>query len=183
MKIQKNRLMKNSHFKSSAAWFGGSFPLATTNQLHLSSLNVNFGNLGHLGKLLSNTFFKSCDKLSVFVQSITLNSSSRMLNWADIMGDSDVGDNGMLVTLWCWLIWDVGDFFRYLVDFLNVFNRSSTSWIGQQHLKLVTNTFGFQHPSPTSMLPISWLWLDSTVSRFLTDSQPNTAALSYICFQ
>ena len=25
--------------------------------------------------------------------------------------------------------------------------------IGHQHLKLVTNTFGLQHPSPTSMSP------------------------------
>ena len=35
--------------------------------------------------------------------------------------------------------------------FLHV--RSPTSWIGHQHLKLVTNTFGLQRPSPTSMLP------------------------------
>ena len=34
------------------------------------------------------------------------------------------------------------------------FNRSPTSWIRHQHLKLVTNTFGLQHPSPTSMSPI-----------------------------
>ena len=53
---------------------------------------------------------------------------------------------------WCW--WQnhyVGDFFRYVGDFSNVSNRSPTSWIGHQHLKLVTNTFGLQHPSPTSM--------------------------------
>ena len=59
-------------------------------------------------------------------------------------GDSDVGDIVMLVTLWWWLIWDVG-------DFLYVLNRSSTFWIGHQHLKIVTNTFGLQHLSPTSM--------------------------------
>ena len=47
----------------------------------------------------------------------------------------------------------VGDFFRYVYDFLNVLNRSPKSWIGHQHLKLVTNTFGRQHPSPTSMWP------------------------------
>ena len=65
----------------------------------------------------------------------------------------------MLVTSLCWWIYDgdwfqnhyVGDFFRYVGDFLNVLNRSSTSWIGHQHLKIVTNTFGRQHPSPTSM--------------------------------
>jgi len=73
-------------------------------------------------------------------------------------GDIDVGDIVMLVTLWWWLIWDVGGriimlatFFRYVGDFLNVLNWSSTSGIGHQHLKLVTNTFGLQHPSPTSM--------------------------------
>ena len=55
-----------------------------------------------------------------------------------------VGDIVMLVTLWWWLIWDwqnhyVGDFFRYVGDFRYVLNRSLTSWIGHQHLKLVTN--------------------------------------------
>ena len=40
-------------------------------------------------------------------------------------------------------------------DFFNVINRSPTSWISHQNLKLVTNTFGLQHPSPTSMYP-SW---------------------------
>ena len=78
-------------------------------------------------------------------------------------GDSDVGGIVMLATLWWWLIWDVttcrwqnhyvGDFFRYVGDFLNVlrctFNRSPTSRIGHQHLKLVTNTFG-----PTSVTNI-----------------------------
>ena len=63
-----------------------------------------------------------------------------------------VGDFMMVTDLRCW--WQnhyVGDFFRYVGDFLNVLNRSPTSWIGHQHLKLVTNTFGLQHPSPTSM--------------------------------
>ena len=72
----------------------------------------------------------------------------------------DVGDIVMLVLLWWWLIWDVGariiikesfigDFFRYVGDFRNALNLSPTSWIGHQHLKLVTNTFdaniGYQH--------------------------------------
>ena len=63
-----------------------------------------------------------------------------------------VGDIMMVTDFICW--WQnhyVGDFFRYVGEFLNVFNRSSTSWIGRQHLKLVTNTFGLQHPSPPSM--------------------------------
>ena len=58
----------------------------------------------------------------------------------------------MVTDLRCW--WQnhyVGDFFRYVGDFLNVLNRSPTSWIGHQHLKLVTNTFGLQHPLPTSI--------------------------------
>ena len=69
----------------------------------------------------------------------------------------------MLVTLWfemvtdlrCW--WQnhyVGDFFRYVGQFLNVLNRSSISWIGHQHLKLFVNTFGLKYPSPKSMLSL-----------------------------
>ena len=68
------------------------------------------------------------------------------------LGDSDFVEIVMLVTLWWWLVWDVGDriimfvqivgFFRYVGDFCNVLNRLPSSWIGHQHLKLVTNTFG-----------------------------------------
>ena len=63
-----------------------------------------------------------------------------------------VGDFMMVTHFRCW--WqnhNIGGFFRYVGDFLNVLNRSPTSRIGHQHLKLVTNTFGLQHPSPTSM--------------------------------
>ena len=63
-----------------------------------------------------------------------------------------VGDFMMVTDLRCW--WQnhyVGDFFRCVGDFLNVLTRSPTSWISHQHLKLVTNTFGLEHPSPTSM--------------------------------
>ena len=70
------------------------------------------------------------------------------------VGDSDVGDIVMLVTLWWWPIWQnhyVSDFFRYVGDFSNILNRSSTSSIGHQYLKLVTITFGLQHPTSTSM--------------------------------
>ena len=66
------------------------------------------------------------------------------------MGDSDVGDIVMLMTLWWWRISDFGgNFFRYVCDFHNVFNQSPASWIGNQHLKLVTNTFCLRYPSPT----------------------------------
>ena len=37
--------------------------------------------------------------------------------YQDIIGDSDVGDNVMLVTLWWWLIWDVGGWIIMLVTF------------------------------------------------------------------
>ena len=89
---------------------------------------------------------------------------------------SDVGDSlwqvsnlvtVMLVTSLCWWLYH-GDRFQMLVAewlcwrlfsicwlFLNVLNRSPTSWFGHQHLKLVTNTSGLQHPSPTSMQPQS----------------------------
>ena len=33
------------------------------------------------------------------------------------LGDSDVGDIVMLMTLWCWPIWDVGDRIIMLVTF------------------------------------------------------------------
>ena len=35
----------------------------------------------------------------------------------NLKGDSDVGDIVMLVTLWWWLIWDVGDRIIMLVTF------------------------------------------------------------------
>ena len=75
-----------------------------------------------------------------------------------LFGDSDVsdivyvGDFMMVTDFRCWRQNHyVGDFFRYVGDFVNVLNRSPTSWIDHQQLKLVTNTFGLQHPSPTSM--------------------------------
>jgi len=66
--------------------------------------------------------------------------------WIVKYGDSDVGDIDMLVTLWWWLISDVGgriivlghtlfgDFFRYVGDFINVLNRSPTSQTCHQHI-------------------------------------------------
>ena len=60
-----------------------------------------------------------------------------------------VGDFMKVTDFRCW--WQnhcVDDFFRFVVIFLMYY-------IGQQqHLKLVTNPFGLQHPSPTS---INWL--------------------------
>ena len=55
-----------------------------------------------------------------------------------LYGDSDVGDIAMLVTLWWWLIWNVGDRIIMLATFFSCscfFN--------------VTNTFGPQQQSPT----------------------------------
>ena len=68
----------------------------------------------------------------------------------------------MVTDFRCW--WQnhyVGDFFRYVGDFLSVLNRSPTSRIGLEHLKLVTNMFGHQHPSPASS-PLN----DSGFTRF-----------------
>ena len=51
----------------------------------------------------------------------------------------------MVTDFKCW--WQnhyVGDFFRYVVDFLNLLNRSPTVRIGHQHLKCVINTFRLQ---------------------------------------
>ena len=61
----------------------------------------------------------------------------------------------MLMTSLCWWLHD-GDFgdFMMVGDFLYFLNRSPTSWIGHQHLQLVTSTFDLQHLSPTSMLQI-----------------------------
>ena len=53
-----------------------------------------------------------------------------------------VGDFMMVTDLKCW--WQnhyAGDFFRYVGDFLNVLNRSPTSWIGNQYLKLEKCSF------------------------------------------
>ena len=50
-------------------------------------------------------------------------------------GDSDVGDFMMVTGLRCW--WQnhyVGDLFRYVGDFLNALNRSSTSQTCHQHI-------------------------------------------------
>ena len=79
-----------------------------------------------------------------------------------------VGDFMMVTDFRFW--WQnhyVGDFFRYVGDFSNLSNRSPTSWISHQHLKLITNTFGLQHPSPTSMKP--WLidWPFTSVVKIL----------------
>ena len=63
----------------------------------------------------------------------------------------DFGDFMMTTDFRCW--WKnhyVGDFIRYVGDFVYVIIKTPTSWIGHQHLKLATNTFGHQHPSTTS---------------------------------
>ena len=83
-----------------------------------------------------------------------------------------VGNSMMVPDLRCWCQkYYVGDFFRYVGDFLSISNRSPTSWIGHQLLKLVTNTFGLQHPSSTSMSPsVNIGYLDQIVlniSEFL----------------
>ena len=67
-------------------------------------------------------------------------------------GDSDVSDIVMLVTLWWWLIWDVGCRNIILATFFVMLVIFSMYQIGHEHLKPVTNTFGLQHPSPTTII-------------------------------
>ena len=75
----------------------------------------------------------------------------------------------MVTDLRCW--WQnhyVGDFFRYVGDFLNVLNWSSTSGIGHQHLKLspthLVSNIRHQHrcnvrkPTSSSTLTISQIF-------------------------
>ena len=75
----------------------------------------------------------------------------------------------MVTDFRCW--WRnhyVGDFFRYDGDFLNVLNRSLTFWIGHQHLKLDTNTFSLQYPSPTWMQPVQMVYSQKPVNDGLS---------------
>ena len=58
---------------------------------------------------------------------------------------------------------------HYVGDFLNELNRSPTPFIGHQHLKLVTNTFGLEHPSPTSL----WSPVRNDQMIYLMDGQAN----------
>ena len=58
----------------------------------------------------------------------------------------------MLVTTIYWLF-DDGERFKMLVTESICWWRFSLYYIGHKHLKLVTNTFRLQHPSPTSMPP------------------------------
>ena len=73
---------------------------------------------------------------------IKISNSDIKIRWQWGWWHRYVGDFMMVTDFRCW--WQnhyVGDFFRYVGD------------VGHQHLKLVTNTFNLQHPSPTSMLP------------------------------
>ena len=64
-------------------------------------------------------------------------------------GETDVNDNNILVT-WCgWHFQYIGGSIIMLVTFFvmkGIFQR-----IGHQHLNLVTNRKGLQHPSPKSI--------------------------------
>ena len=59
----------------------------------------------------------------------------------------------------CWRLFRYSLVIFFVGDFLSVINRSPTS--RNEHLKLVINTFGLQHPSPTSS-PLN----DSGFTRF-----------------
>ena len=85
--------------------------------------------------------------------------SNHIKGWQWCWWQRYIGDFMMVTDLrCCWQNHYVGDFFRYVGDLLNVLNRSQTSKIGHQHLKLVT-TFVLQHIwrhiwSPTSVINI-----------------------------
>ena len=103
--------------------------------------------------------FYLCDIYWMMVPNAKLNrwSESWLFKWPEASPISLTCRWQLLINTfcrwqWCWWHRYVGDFFRYVGDFLYVLNRSPTSWIGHQHFKLVTNTFGLQHPSPTSMI-------------------------------
>ena len=107
---------------------------------------ITYGPYGLVDSILEHDLFEFSN-----------NSRSRIADFGDVIdkclrlkcGDSDVGhndvDDSMMVTdlRYCWLNHSVGDFFRYVGDFLNVSNRSPTSWIGHQHPGSVINIFNF----------------------------------------
>ena len=63
------------------------------------------------------------------------------------IGDSDVGDVVMLVTLWWWLIWDVGA--TNLVAKSLCWRLFTLCWWFSQYIKLVTNIL---NRSPTHLV-------------------------------
>ena len=69
----------------------------------------------------------------------------RLSWWAIIDGDSDVGDNVILVTSRWWLFLDVGERIVMLTTCFVMLVIFSMYQIGHKHLKVVTNTFGLQH--------------------------------------
>ena len=74
----------------------------------------------------------------------------------------------MLVTSFCWWLYD-GDWFEMLVAEPLCWRLFSWCWWFSQCIKSVTNTFGLQHPSPTSMQPFSILstrWLYRTTISY-----------------
>ena len=136
---------------------------AKRNDLTLSFLTVLFNLINVWSQTSSVIFVRpvtiilwiSVEEFKFWVQKIFkifFSFSIRFLGWQWCWWHRNVGDFTMVADFRCW--WQnhyVGDFFRCVGDFLDVLNRSPSSWIGHQHLKLVTNTFGLQHLSPTSM--------------------------------
>ena len=89
-----------------------------------------------------------CDKPPVLRE----NSSRGFNRWQWCWWHPYVGDFMMVTDFrYWWQNYFVDYFFRYVGDFLNVLNRSRISWIGHQHLKIVTIIICVQHLSLTSM--------------------------------
>ena len=123
-------------------------PFARWWQCHVGNLMMVFSDFGN--RIIMLVTFR-IQRITHQHFKIVTNFNNRWNGWWQwCWWQRYVGDFMMLTDLRCW--WQnhyVGDFFRYVGDFFNVLNLSPTSWIGHQHLKLVTNTFG-----PTSVTKI-----------------------------
>ena len=83
----------------------------------------------------------------------------------------------MLATSWCWWLYD-GNWFEVEFEWWNLrlvaellcWRLFSLCWWFSECSKSVTNTFGLQHPLPTSMKPFS-----ISSSHEITSRKPNKA--------
>ena len=117
------------------------------------------------------------------VLELSKNSPVRILlgnSWTSILGDSQVGDNVMLVILWWWPIWDVGDTIIMLAIFslywcfqriklvTNILNGSSTSQTCKQHILSPTSVTSIDVTSILDYFPskFSLIYLQYLLSLY-----------------
>ena len=89
-------------------------------------------------------------------------------------GDSDVGDNVMLVTTWCWWFYD-SDRFKMLVTESLCWRLFSLCWWFSQCIKSVTNILNW---SPTSHTCHQHIWSPTSV----TNIDVTNSNCKYFCF-